>query len=74
MWWAEMHTAALPPCLRIRTPASAASGCVHETIPFVLWTALLLLGKYENFTSCAAPLTSLALVDIAEVMIECARL
>jgi len=39
-----VHTAAFPPIFRIRWPASAANGCVHATMPLVLWTTLLLLG------------------------------
>src|SRR5271163_4325431 len=41
-------TAALPPIFNIRWPASAANGCVHATMPFVLWTTLRLLGNWMN--------------------------
>ena len=41
-------TAALPPIFNIRWPASAANGCVHATMPFVLWTTLRLLGNWVN--------------------------
>lgn len=33
-------TAALPPARRISRPHCAASGCVHATMPSVLWTTL----------------------------------
>lgn len=45
---ATAASAAFPPSLRILWPASAASGWVHATIPFVLWTTLLRLGKEIN--------------------------
>jgi hypothetical protein len=40
-----VHTAAFPPCLRIRWPASEARGWVDATMPPVLWTTLRRLGK-----------------------------
>ena len=62
------HTAALPPCFRILTPASFARGWVLETIPFVLWTVLLLLGNRENCKLSAEPTTSRAWVFNAGAM------
>ena len=46
-----IHTAAFPPALRILCPAAAAKGWVHATIPVVLCTALLRLGKVMNWGS-----------------------
>lgn len=44
----RIHTAAFPPIFNILCPASAARGCVHATIPFVLCTTLRLLANCTN--------------------------
>lgn len=43
-------TAQFPPAFKTSSPHFAAKGCVHETIPLVLCTTLLLL---ENLSSSA---------------------
>ena len=42
------RTAALPPERRILIPAWAARGCVHDTIPLMLWTTERRLGNGMN--------------------------
>ena len=45
---ATAASAALPPDCKILWPACAANGCVHATIPLVLWTTLRRLAKETN--------------------------
>lgn len=41
-------TAAFPPALSTASPHLAARGCVHATMPLVLWTTLRRLGHFMN--------------------------
>jgi hypothetical protein len=46
-----VRTAQFPPALRTSMPHFAASGCVHATIPLVLWTTLR---RLTNLAKAAA--------------------